>query len=103
MPGILITANRQDGGVAVWLTTDFTKAETRSRAGIFDADAVQTARHSAAGDQTNNFVTAIYEVIVDEKADVSPRETIRANRGPTIGSLPERHQFHQSVGRGEGD
>ena len=91
MPGILITANRLEDGVVVWLATDFTWTETRSRAGIFDADTVQTARHSAAGDQTNNFVTAIYEVMVDGKADVSAREAIRANRGPTIQAPPDLH------------
>ncbi|MGB2068036.1 MAG: DUF2849 domain-containing protein [Candidatus Puniceispirillaceae bacterium] len=79
MPGLLITANRLDDGVVVWLAADFTWTETRSLAGMFDADTVQSARRSAAGDQANNSVTAVYEVMLDGRADVSARERIRAN------------------------
>ena len=91
MPGLLITANRLDDGVVVWMTADFTWTETRSLAGMFDADTVQSARRSAAGDQANNSVTAVYEVMLDGRADVSARERIRANQGPTIQPPRDRH------------
>jgi hypothetical protein len=81
---LMITANRLADGAVIWLADDFTWSPHRRDAGYFNVERVQAARASAADDDAGNLVTAIYEIVVDGKQDVSARENIRANQGPTI-------------------
>jgi hypothetical protein len=56
----------------------------RSVAGIFSEARFEQARGQAALDEQNNLVTAVYEIVIDGKAEMSMREQIRANQGPTV-------------------
>ena len=81
---LMITANQLTDGTVMWLAGDFTWSPHRRDAGCFNADSIQAARASAARDDARNLVTAIYEIAMDGKQDVSAREDIRANQEPTI-------------------
>jgi|GEM_PF-1033322 len=81
---ILITANRLDDGSVVWLADDLQWRQERHHAGHFDKVARRRALAKASHSEAANEVTAIYEIPIDGKADVSARERIRALGGPSI-------------------
>lgn len=81
---ILITANRLDDGSVVWLADDLQWRQERHHAGHFDKVARRLALAKASHSEAANEVTAIYEIPIDGKADVSARERIRALGGPSI-------------------
>jgi len=81
---ILITANRLDDGSVVWLADDLQWRQERHHAGHFDKVARRLALAKASNSEAANEVTAIYEIPIDGKADVSARERIRALGGPSI-------------------
>ena len=81
---ILITANRLDDGSVVWLGDDLQWWQDRHYAGHFDKVARRLALAKASNSEAANEVTAIYEIPIDGKADVSARERIRALGGPSI-------------------
>lgn len=81
---ILITANRLDDGSVVWLADDLQWRQERHHACHFDKVARRLALAKASHSEAANEVTAIYEIPIDGKADVSARERIRALGGPSI-------------------
>ena len=81
---ILITANRLDDGSVVWLADDLQWRQERHHASHFDKVARRRALAKASHSEAANEVTAIYEIPIDGKADVSARERIRALGGPSI-------------------
>ncbi|WP_438997613.1 DUF2849 domain-containing protein [Candidatus Puniceispirillum sp.] len=81
---IILTANRLDDGVVLWMTAKLDWATDRSKAARFDADNAPLATARAEQDVAENRIVSLYTVAVNGKADQSARETIRAARGPSI-------------------
>ena len=80
----IITANWLQDGAVIWMTDSLGWSIDRSVAGIFSEARFEQARGQAALDEQNNLVTAVYEIVIDGKAEMSMRERIRANQGPTV-------------------
>lgn len=89
MPEQIITANRLTDGAVVWLTAALEWTTERASAGAFAGDALSSASAQAQQDNANNLVTALYQIALDGKADLSAREIIRANKGPSISPPPD--------------
>ncbi|MBT6565328.1 DUF2849 domain-containing protein [uncultured Candidatus Puniceispirillum sp.] len=81
---IILTANRLEDGVVLWMTGKLDWTANRSRAAIFDADNAQSAHARAEQDAAANRIVSVYAVAVNGKADQSAREMIRAAKGPSI-------------------
>lgn len=81
---IILTANRLDDGVVLWMTATLDWTTDRSKAATFDADSATTAKAQAEKDAAANQIVSVYDVAVNGKADRSAREMIRAARGPSI-------------------
>jgi hypothetical protein len=80
----IITANWLQDGAVIWMTDSLGWSIDRSVAGIFSEARFEQARGQAVLDEQNNLVTAVYEIVIDGKAEMSMREQIRANQGPTV-------------------
>jgi len=80
----IITANWLQDGAVIWMTDSLGWSVDRSVAGIFSEARFEQARGQAVLDEQNNLVTAVYEIVIDGKAEMSMREQIRANQGPTV-------------------
>ena len=89
MPEQIITANRLTDGAVVWLTAALEWTTERASAGAFAGDALSSTSAQAQQDNANNLVTALYQIALDGKADLSAREIIRANKGPSISPPPD--------------
>ena len=81
---IILTANRLDDGVVLWMTDRLDWTANRSKAAMFDAKSAPLATARAEQDVAANRIVSLYTVAVNGKADQSARETIRAARGPSI-------------------
>ena len=81
---IILTANRLDDGVVLWMTDRLDWTANRSKAAMFDAKSAPLATARAEQDVAANWIVSLYAVMVNGKADQSARETIRAARGPSI-------------------
>ena len=81
---IILTANRLDDGVVLWMTATLDWTSDRSNAATFDADSAPIAKAHAEKDATENLIVSVYAVAVNGKADQSAREMIRAAKGPSI-------------------
>ena len=80
----IITANWLEDGAVIWMTESLGWSIDRSVAGVFSEARFEQAREQAAADEQNNLVIAVYEIVIDGKADMSMREQIRASQGPTV-------------------
>jgi len=81
---IILTANRLDDGVVLWMTNKLDWTVNRSKAAMFDAKSAPLATARAEQDVAANRIVSLYTIAVNGKAGQSARETIRAARGPSI-------------------
>ncbi|MGB1864451.1 MAG: DUF2849 domain-containing protein [Candidatus Puniceispirillum sp.] len=81
---IIITANRLDDGVVLWMTATLDWTTDRTKAAIFDAVSAPIAITHAEQDVAANLIVSVYTIAVNGKADQSAREVIRAAKGPSV-------------------
>ena len=81
---IILTANRLNDGVVLWMTARLDWTDDRGKAAQFDADSAPIAKARAEQDEAANRIVSVYAVEVNGKAEQSARETIRAAKGPSI-------------------
>ena len=105
---IILTANRLDDGVVLWMTAALDWTTDRTKAAVFDADSAPIANLHAEKDMAANRIVSVYAVAVNGKADQSAREMIRAAKGPSVkppvdnpvrSSIPMSKYFHPVMKR----
>ena len=105
---IILTANRLDDGVVLWMTATLGWTTDRAKAAKFDADSAAIATARAEDDAAANRIVSLYAVAVNGKADQSAREVIRAAKGPSVkppvdrparSSIPMNKYFHPVMKR----
>ncbi|MDB2390439.1 DUF2849 domain-containing protein [Alphaproteobacteria bacterium] len=91
---IILTANRLDDGVVLWMTATLNWTTDRTSAAKFDADSATIATARAENDAAANQIVSVYAVAVNGQADQSAREVIRAARGPSIRPPADKFSCH---------
>jgi len=91
---VVLTANRLDDGVVIWMTADYRWTRDRAEAAEFTGDLRAMAMAQADADLAADQITALYEVKIDGIQNLSAREMIRAAGGPSVTPPIDRQHDH---------